>query len=627
MPDKVSITKQKLDDLANAVGSKSGIGVPLTIDQMTNAVLDIKTDPRTQDKTVNPSMQKQVVTADSGYDALGSVTVTPVAIQAKTATPTESQQVIEPDTGYDGLSSVTVGAISNTYVGSAVDRNDSTDLTANGATVTAPAGYYAEDATKTVAAGSATTPATTITANPTISVNAVTGLITATASASQSVTPTVSEGYVTAGMAGTVTVSGNSTQQLTTKTAATYTPGTTAQTIAAGQYLTGAQTIAPIPSEYIVPTGTTTITENGTVDVTQYASAEVNVPAPEPEGVKYIWTDKDGEGAWDVGGYKYCAVDGAPVNDGHSRVWINLTDSENLTFSVKMAYALNGSSLIIDWGDGNVETITSGNIHTHTYSETGKYIIDISGSGTGAAFGEYALNQTSDTTMRTKALYIEFNSAQNFTWSTSSYFRNLFSVKKVFIGDHVRLSNNKIPDYSFYYCSSLVDVNIPDSTTSIGDYAFQNCTSLAPTSLPSSLTTIGDYAFRDCTSLAITSLPSSLTKIGNGAFRNCTSLALVSVPDGVTWISGGSFWGCTSLALVSLPSGIQGMGANVFYQCGSTTNKLTVTILATTPPSLGSSAFTKSTLNKIYVPAESVADYKAATNWSAYADYIEAIPS
>ena len=124
--------------------------------------------------------------------------------QAKTnITPTTSSQTITADAGYDALSSVQINAMPS---------------------------------------GSASTPATTITANPTITVSSG-GLITATASASKSVTPTVSAGYVSAGTAGTVSVSGSNTSQLTAKAAATYTPTTADQTIASGQYLTGAQTI------------------------------------------------------------------------------------------------------------------------------------------------------------------------------------------------------------------------------------------------------------------------------------------------------------------------------------------------------------------------------------------------
>lgn len=68
----------------------------------------------------------------------------------KTITPSESKQTVTPDSGYNGLSQVTVNAVSSTYVGSGVAKKSSSDLTASGATVTAPAGYYANAATKTI---------------------------------------------------------------------------------------------------------------------------------------------------------------------------------------------------------------------------------------------------------------------------------------------------------------------------------------------------------------------------------------------------------------------------------------------------------------------------------------------
>lgn len=91
----------------------------------------------------------------------------------------------------------------------------SANMTASGATVTAPAGYYATAASKAVASGSAITPATTITVAPTISVNVSTGVVTASNSGTKSVTPTVSAGYISAGTAGTITVNGSATSQLT----------------------------------------------------------------------------------------------------------------------------------------------------------------------------------------------------------------------------------------------------------------------------------------------------------------------------------------------------------------------------------------------------------------------------
>lgn len=148
------------------------------------------------------------------------------------ATLTSGAQILYPYTAYaDGV----------LYTGS-IQSKSSSDLTASGATVTAPAGYYASSATKSVASGSATAPATISGTSATVS----TGSNTLTLTKSVSVTPEVSAGYVSAGTAGTSSVT--LTASVTTKAAATLQPGTSAVTIAAGTYLTGAQTIAAEPN-------------------------------------------------------------------------------------------------------------------------------------------------------------------------------------------------------------------------------------------------------------------------------------------------------------------------------------------------------------------------------------------
>ena len=140
------------------------------------------------------------------------------------------------DGGGKLLDGVTAYANGTKYTGT-IETKTSSDLTASGATVTAPAGYYASNATKSVTSGSATAPATISGTSASVS----TGTNTLTLSKTVSVTPTVTAGYVSSGTAGNSSVS--LTASVTTKGAATITPGTSNQTISSGTYLTGTQTI------------------------------------------------------------------------------------------------------------------------------------------------------------------------------------------------------------------------------------------------------------------------------------------------------------------------------------------------------------------------------------------------
>lgn len=93
--------------------------------------------------------------------------------------------------------------------------------------------------------------------------------------------------------------------------------------------------------------------------------------------------------------------------------------------------------------------------------------------------------------------------------------------------------------------------------------------------------------------------------------------------DGITSIRDNAFKNNAYILNVTIPNSVNSIGKSAFYYCTALTS---VTVQSTTPPTLGSSAFSGTSENLvIYVPADSVDTYKAATNWSNYASKIQAI--
>lgn len=105
-------------DLRTSIQAK-GVTVPASakLDAYPDYVDAIQTTPTLQDKTVSPSTSQQSITADQGYDGIGTVTVNAIQTETKTATPTTSQQNIDATSG-KYMTRVTISAVT-----SAIDAN------------------------------------------------------------------------------------------------------------------------------------------------------------------------------------------------------------------------------------------------------------------------------------------------------------------------------------------------------------------------------------------------------------------------------------------------------------------------------------------------------------------------
>ena len=140
---------------------------------------------------------------------------------------------------------------------------------------------------------------------------------------------------------------------------------------------------------------------------------------------------------------------------------------------------------------------------------------------------------------------------------------------------------------------------IPEGTTSIGVYAFANCSSLASIIIPDGVTLIGECAFAICTSLTSITMPDSVTSIGDSAFYGCAGLTSVTIGNSVTSISNAAFGDCTNLTEIDF----------------STHNAV--------PTLADTSAFSNTSASLVIkVPSALLDEWKAATNWSTYADKI-----
>lgn len=169
---------------------------------------------------------------------------------------------------------------------------------------------------------------------------------------------------------------------------------------------------------------------------------------------------------------------------------------------------------------------------------------------------------------------------------------------------------------------NYIDVTIPDTVRTIKRLAFSN-RRLSGLTIGDGVETIEGYAFKGCKA------PYGSELMNNG----------IIIPDSVKDVGGEDYWnGGYSFSGLNVDSYEVGSGCThiargSFASEGSGSGKwtgVTFTIHAVVPPRLDNAdAFSTAAygIKHIYVPAESVDAYKAATNWSTYANIIEAIPT
>lgn len=296
------------------------------------------------------------------------------------------------------------------------------------------------------------------------------------------------------------------------------------------------------------------------------------------------------------------------TDDGTTRIYIRLEDGRT---SPMLGICPKGT-VTVDWGDGTDPDVLTGTslttvkwTPTHNYAAPGDYVIRLTVDGSAQLYGE-SYNLKNSCILR---------------YSTGADYRNKIyhsAIRKVEVGNGVVY----IGESAFEECYSLSSITIPAGVTSLGDHVFRYCYSLSSVTIPSSITSIGAYMFNVCYSISSITIPSSVTSIGNFAFSTCSALSTITLPAGVTSLGKYAFREIYAASRVAIPAGVTSLRDAVFYNCYGI--KYYDFTRHTAVPSLSNTnVFTGIAADcEIRVPAALADEWKAATNWATYADYI-----
>lgn len=387
--------------------------------------------------------------------------------------------------------------------------------------------------------------------------------------------------------------------------------------------------VAPIPEGYIKPEGTIAITENGTVDVTEYAEAAVDVPIPEivplevtangtytaPEGTAYSPITVDVQ-----------EVEPQPPTDGKTHIWIEIdenTPANRLKFTLRWTQTVS-RGVQVDWGDGSdpqTYTGTSAADHDHTYPGAGEYEITLEvlsgqlkfvGSNSSGGYAIYGSKAYSNAYNRGRIYQMAIG--DGVTQVGPYTFSNCYNLQSITIPNGIAIDNEL-----FNGSYKLRTIKIPDGVSRIGTYMFNNCYGLLSVEIPDSVTSIGSYAFNYCHGLTSVKMSSNLESVDSNALSYCSNLKRITMPEGMKTIGAYAFQYCYSLMEVTIPSTVTSIGRLAFSNCSSIGR---IRFEATTPPTVPyASTFGVGQDCIISVPVGTLEAYTTAANYPSASTY------
>ena len=189
-------------------------------------------------------------------------------------------------------------------------------------------------------------------------------------------------------------------------------------------------------------------------------------------------------------------------------------------------------------------------------------------------------------------------------------FRNCTSLSDINWLNSIR----KMEGQAFIGCTSLTKAELSSSLEEMDGSVFSDCINITTVTVNDGCAVIGENAFSDCTKLKSISIPNSVTTLGNNAFNGCKALTSAVVGNGVREITNYCFENCTALETVKLGNKLTKVGFRSFRNCQAMKS---ITVQNSDVPNAEEQSFTNYNAT-LYVPASSVALYKAHEIWGKF---------
>ena len=240
----------------------------------------------------------------------------------------------------------------------------------------------------------------------------------------------------------------------------------------------------------------------------------------------------------------------------------------------------------------------------------------------------------------------------------------------------VECSVKTISNGTFYGCTEITSVILPNSVETIGHSAFENCSGIKTISMGSGVKIIGDCAFCNCQNLTSVNIPAKVESIGTCAFIRCyniesiivsdenkiydsrnnsnaiietstntliagcqntiipetvtsigfrafyeqSEMEMLIIPNSVTNIGDESIRDCFGLKTLTIGKGVREIGSTAIDQCNSLTD---IYCYASELPSTNNS-FWRTELGNItlHVPENALETYKSTAPWSSFGNIV-----